>query len=101
MSKTPHPRFVVGLILLVLLGTMALALQERRSVPLAAYSPVSPVEDAPSALDRMQPLLRPLRQVGTRAFWLRPWPWIAVGLLGFGVLAWGFIWGGHQRERAR
>ena len=35
----------------------------------------------------------------TRAFWYKPWPWIGIGLAGFGVLAWGLYRGMRRMER--
>jgi len=99
MNESKHPRAVVGLILLAILCTVALGLQERRSAPLVAYSPASPQEGgSPGSGDavRGRPLPETFRavwnafkQVGRREFWLRPWPWVVVGLAGFGALAWG------------
>jgi hypothetical protein len=100
MNGPKHPRAVIGLILLAILCTVALGLQGRRSAPLTAYSPASPLGSAPGPprdqvpllaqrLQRAQPLWHAVQRIGTRAFWLQPWPWIAVGLVGFGLLAWG------------
>jgi hypothetical protein len=99
MKQSSHPRFVVGLTLLAILCTVALGLQERQSAPLAAYSPVSPVQSAPPTPGWAAPVLGVLQQLGTRTFWLDPWPWIVIGLVGFGVLAWGWIWGAQRMER--
>lgn len=101
MKTSFHPRYVVGLILLAILSTVALGLQERRGAPLAAYSPVSPVPSAPQRPDWMGPVRGVLGQLGTRAFWSQPWPWLAIGLVGFGLLAWGLIWGFEKMERDR
>jgi hypothetical protein len=102
MSERKNTRAVSGLILLAVLCTVALGLQERRSVPLAAYSPLSPLGSGPRPLDRArgsQPW-RALGEIGTRAFWLQPWPWILVGLVGFGLLAWGIAaWTARQGSR--
>ena len=99
MNSPSHPRFVVGLILLAILCTVALGLQEKRSAPLAAYSPVSPIQSAPRTLAWTRRVQDAVQQLGTRAFWLAPWPWIVIGLLGFGLLAWGWIWGQQRMER--
>ena len=54
----------------------------------------------PGALDRLTPpWQRWLGRIGTRAFWLEPWPWIVVGLAAFGLLAWGLFWGMRRMER--
>jgi hypothetical protein len=106
MNESKHPRAVTGLIILAILCTVALGLQERRSAPLAAYSLVSPVGGGPRTLLglrgqqplRTLPWLRTL-PIGTRAFWLQPWPWVVVGLSGFGLLAWGLLWGIRRMER--
>jgi len=94
-----HPRFVVGLILLAILCTVALGLQEQRGATLAAYSPVSPVPSAPQTLSWAARVQGVLQQLGTPTFWSNPWPWIAVGLVGFGLLAWGLSWGFQRMER--
>ena len=109
MNDQKHPRAVIGLILLSILCTMALGLQERRSAPLAAYSPASPPGSAPpGSVPRPLQGLRTLelfqslgvvQRVGTRAFWLGPWPWVVVGLIGFGLLAWVLVWGVRRMER--
>jgi hypothetical protein len=106
MKQTRPSRFVFGLILLAALCTIVLGLQERRSAPLSAYSPVSPLVNGPGALDRIEPLLARLQNSGVlpavvfqRAFWLKPWPWIAAGVVGFGLLALGLIWGLQRMER--
>ena len=113
MNESKHPRAVIGLIILAVLCTVALGLQERRSAPLAAYSIVSPVGAGPGRLHRLRdqnprqtlraqrlpPWLRTLNRVERRAFWLEPWPWIVVGLAGFGLLAWGFLWQARRMER--
>ena len=102
MNRTSRSRAVIVLIVLAVLCTLALWLQERRSAPLSAYAPVSPLDRAPRALARAERALGPMplvRRLGTRAFWLQPWPWIVVGLVGFGGLAWGLVWGFHRMER--
>jgi hypothetical protein len=97
MNQSSHPRFVIGLILLAVLCTVALGLQERRSAPLQAYSPASPVEAGPGP----RAWTAAWERIGTPAFWLRPWPWMVVGLIGFGLLAWGLIWGIQRMDRNR
>ena len=106
MNGSKPTRTVIGLVLLAVLCTVALGLQERRSTPLVADSPTSPVDADPRPLFplRDQPpqeasraLL--LQEIGTRAFWLSPWPWIVVGLVGFGLLAWALTWGVRRLER--
>jgi hypothetical protein len=103
MNERKHLRAITGLILLALIATVALGLQERRSAPLSAYSPASPVRSGRPTLRPLSALgaVRWLQSVGTRAFWTRPGPWIAVGLTGFGLLAWGIIAAWAVRERGR
>jgi hypothetical protein len=99
MKQSSQPRFVIGLIVLAVLCTVALELQERRSAPLSAYSPASPARTAPQTQAWASRARTTVRQIGMRAFWLRPWPWIVAGLVGFGLLAWGVIWGTQRTER--
>jgi hypothetical protein len=99
MNESKHPRAVVGLILLTILLTMLLGLKERSSAPLAAYSPASPLS-AGSRANR-QTIRHAVAQIGTRAFWLQPWPWIVVGTVGFGGLAWGIAAAWAARDRVR
>ena len=128
MNESKHPRAVIGLVILAILCTVALGMREQRSAPLAAYSPLSPLGTGPrtlpgmgdqapqgaqgmrSGLDPMArlgtlrrlgtlPAQRWLKSIGTRVFWLEPWPWIVVGLAGFGLLAWGLFWGMRRMER--
>ena len=94
MSRSNPWRVVVGLILAAVVCTLALWLQEQRSAPLTAYSPASLL----LAQDRVH---QTRARLFHRAFWLEPWPWIAVGLAGFGLLAWGIVWGIETRERDR
>jgi hypothetical protein len=93
--KRPTPsRAVVVLIVLAVLLTVALALQERRSVPRPSDSPVPPVgRGARAWVERIAPRLT------TQAFWSRPWPWVVVGLVGFGLLAGGLLWRFQRTER--
>ena len=101
-------RAITGLILLAAIITLALGLQERRSAPLSAYSPASPVRSGRptfrplSALLKLRTLtaVRWLQGIGTRAFWVKPGPWIAVGLIGFGLLAWGIAAAWKTREKS-
>ena len=116
MNESKHPRAVIGLMILAILCTVALGMQEQRSAPLAAYSPLSPLGAGPRTLPGLRdqtprgtqgirpgpetlPARRWLKSIGTRAFWLRPWPWIVIGLAGFGLLAWGLLWGMYRMER--
>jgi hypothetical protein len=98
--KTSHTRTVMGLLVLAVLCTVALGLQERRSTPLTASTRDSPVETGlatPSAERSALPWLRKLgMRLTRRAFWIEPWPWIGVGVLGFGGLAWALIWGSRK-----
>jgi hypothetical protein len=104
MNRSSRSRAVIGLVVLAVLCTVALWLQERRSAPLAAYSPLSPVSRNSRALAWAERALGPLplvQRLSTRSFWLQPWPWVVVGLVGFGLLAWGLIWGFQRMERKR
>jgi hypothetical protein len=103
MNEPKHPRAVVGLILLAILFTMLLGLQDRSSAPLDAYSPASPLSSRAGTL-RTLPLLRTLPvlgRVGTRVFWLQVWPWVVVGLVGFGLLAWAIAAASAAREKVK
>jgi hypothetical protein len=94
---------VIGLIVLAVLCTVALGLQERRSAPLAASTPDSPLETGPRTLsaERQTGLQELVTRFTQRAFWLKPWPWIGVGMLGFGLLTWGLIWGTRRKGATR
>jgi len=96
-------RAVIGLIVLAVLCTVALGLQERRSAPLTAATGDSPLEAGPRALRserRTQTWVYKLgARVTQRAFWLKPWPWVGIGMLGFGALSWGLIWGSKEKRR--
>jgi hypothetical protein len=106
MSVRSRRRAVWVVIALSVLCTALLGLMERRGAPLTAASPaVSPLggsgpvgrgtQTTPqAALGRLSALWA--RLTG-RAFWRRPWPWIGVGLVGFGLLAWGI--GRMERHR--
>jgi hypothetical protein len=98
-----HLRAIIGLILLAAIITLALGLQERRSAPLSAYSPASPARSNRPTLRPLSalPAVRWLQRVGTRAFWSAPGPWIAVGLCGFGLLAWGIAAASRAWDKAR
>jgi hypothetical protein len=103
MNESRQTRVVVGLLVLAVLCTVAIGLWERRSASLAAYSPASPLrvgrsrqELLPQRTLRWQ---RALQRLGTRAFWLKPLPWIIVGVVGFGLLAWGIVRGIERMER--
>jgi hypothetical protein len=102
-------RAVIGLVVLAVLCTVAIGLQERHSAPLAAATHNSQVEAGLGTLPaerqvkaelRTQTWLRILgARLIQRAFWLKPWPWIGIGVLGFGGLAWALIWGSRTRGR--
>jgi hypothetical protein len=99
MNESPNRRFAIGLIVLAILCTVALGLQERRSAPLAAYSPLSPVDAAPRAMRPLQTLRQALARASQWPAWRTPWPWIVIGLVGFGGLAWGLIRIAQRAER--
>ena len=116
MSESKHPRAVVGLMILAILFTVALGMQEQRGAPLAADSLRSPLGTGLRTLPGLRrqipqgtqvallglgtrPARRWLTSIVTRDFWVRPWPWIVVGLAGFGLLAWGLFWGTRRMER--
>jgi hypothetical protein len=91
MDTSSQSRFVLTLVVVAVLCTAAIGFVERRSVPLAAYSPVSPVDAAPRVQRAQLLLRRALTRFSQPRFWQNPWPWIAIGLVGFGLLAWGLI----------
>jgi len=81
-------------------GTLLAQLVQRAQLAQRAQQArdAQPSQEAQLSQDA-QPSLRTQERMGTRAFWIKPWPWIVAGLGGFGLLAWGLFRGMRRMER--